>query len=143
MSDFWLQIIITVIVSSLGIGALILALRKEKPDIKKTDKETDKIKTEAEKISGADTVETFAKAAEISSNQVIKLYSRMDDLDIKVKELVDTCLKKDCEIAQLENKIKERDGRILMLEKIVEDSKQRIQELEREVEILRNKEENK
>jgi uncharacterized protein (DUF3084 family) len=134
MSDNWLQILLTAIVALPGIGALILQLRKNKPEIKK-------IETETEKLDGADTTETFAKALDIAGKKNIELYDRIDKIEEKVEYLANACVLKDREIAKLEYINQEKDKRILDLEKIIKEYEVRIKNLEKEVFYLQNNKE--
>jgi len=126
-----------------GIGALILQLFKNKPEIKKIDKDAEKLGAETEKIETADTTKTYAEALDIAGKKNIELYERIDKIEEKVEYLANACVLKDKEISRLENINKEKDARILELEKKVEDSERRIQDLEKEVKLLREKEEKK
>jgi predicted RNase H-like nuclease (RuvC/YqgF family) len=110
----------------------------------KSVKEARKTKAETEKISGADTTETYAKAANLTAEQNLKLYERLNGLDDKVQELFNTCLVKDREISELKDKvddltkiINKKDERIVELEKLSEQQESRILELENEIYTLK------
>jgi len=136
MSDSLLQILLTIIIALPGIGALILQLRKNKPEIKKIESETDK-------VENADTAETYAKAAEIAGKKNIELYERIDKIEEKVEYLANACVLKDKEIARLEYINQEKDKRILDLEKVIKEYAIRIKNLENEVSYLQSNKEDK
>jgi chromosome segregation ATPase len=145
-----------IIISSLpgaliALGALLLSYLRHPKELNKTTSETAKLDQEAQKISGADTVETYAKAAEIIGKINITLTDRIDQLDNKVADLIKALEERERIIEELEVRLKERDelivnfkneimvrdARIRELENVSVKNEKRIHDLELEVQSLR------
>jgi len=124
--------ILTFIFTAISAWVMVKQLKKEKAEVRKLEKE-------AEKISGVDTTKTYAELAELAGKQGVELYLRIDRLDEKVQGLYDACIIKDAEIEVLRDEVQEKNNRISELELVVSKQEARIQELEKEIILLRNK----
>jgi len=124
--------ILTFIFTAISAWVMIKQLNKEKAEVQKLEKES-------EKISGVDTTKTYAELAELTGKKTIELYARIDKLDEKVQGLYDACIIKDNEIEVLRDEVQEKNNRIGELELVVSKQEERILELEREIIVLRNK----
>lgn len=110
-----------------SILAIIMAWRKLPHDIKKTDGETS---------------ETFAKAADMTATQNVRLQEqiermegRQDEQEAQIKQLQETNKAKDSRIAELEKLTQEQEHKI-------QSQALRIQELQTELDMLRNRNQN-
>lgn len=123
--------IFSLVASFLSLVGVIFIISKNWAETRKLRSEAEKTRAETNKTSGADTTETYAKAAGLTAEQNIALRNRMDILDGKVDQLYSACLIKDKEITDLKHFLEDRDRRILDLESVVEDRTGRVSELEK------------